>query len=104
MATSNIKPIRQAEHAVEDVSEHMSNQIASLRRQIASVSSSLEEMRDSVNARHIRDEVSHRARDAARFVGHRANEAGHVIRDNPLQTAAALTAVALLAALVFRRN
>jgi len=104
MATSNIKPIRQAEHVVEDMSEHMSSQIAALRRQLAAVSSSLEEMRESMNAHEFRDEVAHRARAAARYVGHQANSAGNVGRENPLQTAAALTAVALLAALVFRRD
>jgi len=105
MATSNIKPIRQAaEHALEDASEHMNSQIAALRRQIAAVSSSLEDMRESMHADELRDEVRHRAREAARYVGQQANTAGHVIRENPLQTAAALAAVALLAALVFRRH
>jgi len=104
MASSNIKPIRQAEHVMEDVSDRVGDQIAALRRQIASVSSSLDDMRDSMHSRHLRDEMGHRARDAARYVGHQANTAGSVMRDNPLQTAAALAAVALLAALVFRRS
>ena len=104
MASSNIKPIRQAEHVVEDLSEHMSDQVASLGRQIASISSSLEDMRHSLNSHDLREGVGHRARAAARYVGGQANTAGQEIRDNPLQTAAALAAVALLAALVFRRD
>lgn len=104
MATSNIKPIRQAEHVAEDVSEHLNSQIAALRRQIATISSSLDDMRGSIDTHELRDEVAHRARTAARYVGQQASTASHVIRENPLQTAAALTAVALLAALVFRRD
>ena len=110
MATAARRTIKRLEGTSEDISENIGAQIATLRREIASISAAVEDYsgHSVSDIRHgaveLVDQVRHQGAVAARQIGKQANVAGHVVRENPVPVIVALGTIALISALIFTRT
>lgn len=110
MATNAKRTIKRIEDAGEDVAENLGAQLAALRREIATISSAVEEYGGPAvhdmrhNAVELVDQVRHQGAAAARQIGKQANVAGHAVRENPIPVIVALGAIALISAVIFTRD
>lgn len=110
MATAAKRTIRNLEETGEEVSENISRQIASLRKEIAALAESVGDYGghtfDDVqhNALALAKEVRHQGAVVARQVSRQANVATKAVQENPLPVVVALGAIALLSAVIFMRD
>lgn len=110
MATAAKRTIKQVEDAGEDLSENISQQIAALRREIASIADAVSDYSghtfDDVqhNAVALAKEVRHQGAAVARQVSRQANVAAKSVQENPLPVIVALGTIALISALIFTRD
>lgn len=110
MATSARRAIKQIEETGGDVSEHLLHQVAALRKEIASISDAvgdysghrLHDMQH--NAVALANEVRHQGAVVAKQVGRQAGVATRAVQQNPVPVIIALGTIALISALVFRRD
>ncbi len=93
-----------------DMIDTLSNQIAQLRKELASVKTALghysENTFDDVqhNALALAREVRHGGKVVARQVSRQANVAGKVVQEHPVPVLIALGTIALLSTLLFTRD
>lgn len=80
---------------IEQGREGLEAQLASLRREIATISSAVQDLGEA---------GWEGASEVADAVGRQGRRAAEAVRDNPLPVVLGLATVALLAALVFRRD
>ena len=107
MATTAQRSIKRIRDTRDDVENDLADQIAALREEIASISSSvskysnnrLHDMQD--NAVAVVDQVRHQGAVAARQIGRQANVAGRAVQENPIPVIVALGTIALISALIF---
>lgn len=110
MATAAKQAIKRIEDTGEDFSDGLSQQIASLRREIASISDAVSEYGGSTfddvqhNAAALAKEVRHQGAIVARQVSRQANVASKAVQENPIPVLVALGTIALLSALIFTRD
>jgi hypothetical protein len=110
MATATRRTIKRIEDTSGDIGNNIGAQIAALRREIAAISSAIEDFNGpSVgDLRHgaveLVDQVRHQGAVAARQIGRQANVAGQVVRENPIPVIVALGTIALISALIFTRD
>jgi len=110
MATSAKRTIKTIEDAGDSVSDALLDQIASLRKELASISDAVSDygghrLNDvQHNAVALAKEVRHQGAVVARQVNRQATVAGKAIQDNPIPVIVALGTIALLSALIFTRD
>lgn len=110
MATAAKRIVKTTENAGESVSEALFDQVAALRREVASIADAVGDYRDHTlggvqhNALALAREVGHQGAVVARQVSRQASVAGRAVHDNPVPVIVALGAIALLSALVFTRG
>jgi len=110
MATSAKRTIKTIEDAGDSVSDALLEQIASLRKELASISDAVSDygghrLSDvQHNAVALAKEVRHQGAVVARQVNRQATVAGKAIQDNPIPVIVALGTIALLSALIFTRD
>jgi multidrug resistance efflux pump len=110
MAIFDMKAFRHAEATTEDALDTLSRQIASLRKEVASITESVNDYSGSAlgdvqhNARAIAKEVRRGSQLVARQVARQASHAGEALRDNPVPVLVALGTLALLTTLIFSRD
>jgi phage host-nuclease inhibitor protein Gam len=107
MATTAQRSIKRIRDTGNDIENDLAEQIAALREEIASISTSvskysnsrLHDMQD--NAVAVVDQVRHQGAVAARQIGRQANVAGRAVQENPIPVIVALGTIALISALIF---
>jgi hypothetical protein len=110
MAIGAKQAIRQLEHTSEEFSGNLSQQIAALRREIASIADAVHDYGGSTfndmqhNAAALAKEMRHQGAVVARQVGRRANVAGKAVQENPVPVLVTLATIALLSTLLFKRD
>ncbi|MET3925416.1 hypothetical protein [Devosia sp. 2618] len=110
MATSAKRTLKTIEHAGDNVSDALFDQIASLRKEIASISEAVSDYSghtfDDVqhNAVALAKEVRHQGAVVARQVSRQANAAGKAVQENPIPVIVVLGTIALVSALIFSRD
>lgn len=110
MATSARRAIKQIEEAGDDISDNLFRQVAALRKEIATIadavgdygSHGLHDMQH--NAVALANEVRHQGAVVAKQVGRQAGVATRAVQQNPVPVIIALGTIALISALVFRRE
>ncbi|HEY4200142.1 MAG TPA: hypothetical protein VGM83_06240 [Devosiaceae bacterium] len=103
MATAITRAVKRAEGPAEDAAERLSEQLAALREEVASISEAVSSYSGDHFANARRD-VTRIAGQVQRTSAAAAREAGHVVRENPAPTIAVLATIALLAALIFKHD
>ncbi|HTM77396.1 MAG TPA: hypothetical protein VL133_07180 [Devosia sp.] len=107
MATAARKTIKRLEDSADDVGGNISDQIASLRDEIATISESVSKYSSNRlgeaqhNAVAVVDQVRHQGAAAAKQLSRQANVAGRVVQENPIPVIVALGAIALISAFIF---
>lgn len=110
MATSTKRAIKSVGTATDDVSEALFDQIAALRKEIASISDAVSDYSGHTlsdvqhNAVALAREVRHQGAVVARQVNRQASVAGKAIQENPVPVIVALGTIALISALIFSRD
>lgn len=110
MATAAKRTIRAVEEAGDSVSDALLEQIASLRKELASISDAVNDYSGHAlggvqhNAVALAREVRHQGAAVARQVNRQASVAGKAIQENPLPVIVALGTIALISALIFSRD
>lgn len=110
MATAAKRTIKQLEDAGDDLSSNVSDQIASLRKEIASIAEAVSDYSghtfDDVqhNAVALAKEVRHQGAAVAKQVSRQATVATKAVQENPLPVIIALGTIALISALIFTRD
>ena len=110
MATSAKRALKSVEAASDSVTDALTDQIAALRRDIASISEAVAEYGGQSlsdlqhNAVALAKEVRQGSALVARQVNRQAGVAGKAIQENPVPTLVVLGTIALLSALIFRRD
>jgi ElaB/YqjD/DUF883 family membrane-anchored ribosome-binding protein len=110
MATSAKKAIKTVEDAGESVSDALFDQIAALRKEIASISEAVSDYGCHAlsdvqhNAVALAKEVRHQGAVVAREANKQAHAAGKVVQENPVPVIVVLGTIALLSALLFKRD
>ncbi|UXN69566.1 hypothetical protein N8A98_20445 [Devosia neptuniae] len=110
MATSARRAIKQIEEAGDDISDNLVRQIAALRKEIAGIADAVSDYSDhglhdvQHNALALANEVRHQGAAVAKQVSRQAGVASRAARDHPVPLIIALGTIALLSALVFRRD
>ena len=110
MATSAKRALKTAEDTSDTVSDALLEQVAALRREIASISEAVSDYGghalDEVqhNAVALARELRHQGTVVARQVNRQASVAGKVVQENPVPVIVVLGTIALLSALIFRRD
>jgi hypothetical protein len=110
MAIFPARAARQAEALSEEAFDKLSRQINLLRKELASVSASVDDYGGNTlesvqhSALAIAREVGHGSKDIARQVSHQAKRAGKAVQSDPLPVVVALGTIALLSALLFSRD
>ncbi|UJW86256.1 hypothetical protein [Devosia sp. SL43] len=110
MATAAKRAIKRAEDTGEDLADSLSQQIAALRKEIASIADAVSDYSghtfDDVqhNAVALAKEVRHQGAVVARQVSRQANVAGKAVQENPVPVIVTLATIALLSALFFTRD
>ena len=110
MATSAKRTIKAVENAGDSISDTLFDQIAALRKDIGAISDALSDYGGHSlgevqhNAVALAREVRHQGAAVARQVNRQASIAGRAIHDNPVPVVVVLGTIALLSALIFRRE
>jgi ElaB/YqjD/DUF883 family membrane-anchored ribosome-binding protein len=110
MATAARRVIRRVEDTSDDISDHLSHQIAALRREIATIADAVNDYGghtfDDVqhNAVALAKEVRHQGAVVGRQVSRQAKVAGRAVQENPIPVIVTLATIALLSALLFSRD
>jgi ElaB/YqjD/DUF883 family membrane-anchored ribosome-binding protein len=110
MATSTKKTIKTIENAGETVSDALSEQIAALRSEIASISEAVQDYGGHAlsdvqhNAVALAREVRQQGAVVARQANRQAQAAGKVVQENPVPVLVVLGTIALLSALILKRD
>ena len=110
MATAAKRALKTVEDAGEGVSDALFEQIAALRKEIASISDAVSDYGGHQlgdmqhNAVALAREVRHQGAVVARQVGRQAGVAGRAVQDNPVPVIVVLGTIALLSALIFARD
>ena len=110
MATSARRAIKQIEEAGDDISDNLIQQIAALRKEISTIADAVGDygghrVHDMQhNAVALANEVRHQGRVVAKQVGRQAGVATRAVQENPVPVIIALGTIALISALVFRRD
>lgn len=110
MASAAKRTIKTIEDTGEGVSDALFEQLAALRKEIASISEAVSDYGGDTlgdmqhNARALAKEVRHQGAVVAREVNRQASVAGKAIQENPVPVIVALGTIALLSALVFMRD
>jgi len=110
MAIAAKRALRQAEASGEEMIDNLSRQIASLRKEIASISDAVSEYSGPTfddfqhNAAAIAKEVRQQGQVVARQVGRQATYAGKAVQENPVPVLVALGTIALISAFIFTRD
>ena len=110
MATSAKRALKSVETAGDSVSDALFDQIAALRKEIATISDavadyghhSLGDLQHGAVA--LAKEVRHGSAAMARQVNRQASLAGKAIQENPVPVIVVLGTIALLSALIFKRD
>lgn len=110
MATAAKRSLKTIENAGESVSDALLDQIAALRKEIASVSDAVSDYSGHTfsdvqhNAVALAREVRQQGAVVARQANRQVSLAGKAIQDNPVPVIIALGTIALLSALIFSRD
>lgn len=110
MARSAQRAIKHIEAAGDDISDEIFTQLASLRKEIASIADSASKYSgnrfDDVqhNALALADDFRHQGEKVARQVGKQARIATKAAQDNPVPLVVALGAIALASIWIFSRD
>lgn len=110
MATSAKRALKSVETAGDSVSDALFDQIAALRKEIASISEAVGDYGGHTlgdlqhNAVALAKEVRHGSAVMARQVNRQATVAGKAIQENPVPVIVVLGTIALLSALIFTRD
>lgn len=110
MATAAKKTLKTIEDAGENVSDALFDQIAALRKEIASISEAVSDYGGHAlsdvqhNAVALAKEVRHQGAVVAREANKQAHAAGKVVQENPVPVIVVLGTIALLSALLFKRD
>ncbi|MGB3339246.1 MAG: hypothetical protein WBA73_18880 [Devosia sp.] len=110
MATSAKRTRKTVEDTADSVSDALFDQIAALRKEIASISDAVSDYSGHTfgdmqhNAVALAKEVRHQGAVVARQVNRQASVAGKAIQDNPVPVIVVLGTIALLSALLFTRD
>ncbi|GLQ09732.1 hypothetical protein GCM10007913_16640 [Devosia yakushimensis] len=110
MATSARRAIKQIEETGDDISDNLIHQVAALRKEIATIADAVGDygghrLHDvQHNAVALANEVRHQGAVVARQVGRQAGVATRAVQQNPVPVIIALGTIALISALVFRRD
>jgi hypothetical protein len=110
MATAAKRTRKTVEDTADSVSDVLIEQIAALRKEIASISDAVSDYGGHTfgdvqhNAAALAKEVRHQGAVVARQVNRQASVAGKAIQDNPVPVIVVLGTIALLSALLFTRD
>lgn len=110
MAISRKRALKAVEHGSEDVMETLSASIATLRSEIASIADAVNDYSGhrfsdlQHGASAFAREVQHQLPVVAKSVSRQASAATRAVRNDPLPTIVVLGTIALVSALVFRRD
>lgn len=110
MATSAKRTIKTAEVTADSVSDALFDQIAALRKEIASISDAVSDYSGHTfgdlqhNASALAREFRQQGAVVARQVNRQAGVAGKAIQENPVPVIVALGTIALISALIFSRD
>lgn len=110
MATAAKRTIKTVENAGEGISDALLDQIAALRKEIASISDAVGEYGGHAlsdvqhNAVALAKEVRQQGALVGREVNRQAHVAGKVVQENPVPVLVVLGTIALLSTLLFRRD
>lgn len=110
MAISRSRAIKHAEATGEEVFENLSQQIASLRKELGSLAAAVNEysghgLEDvQHNAVALAREVREGGKIVARRVARQAGHAGEIVRENPLPVIIAVGTLALLSTFLLTRD
>lgn len=110
MATAAKRTLKSIEQAGEGVSDALIDQIESLRKEVAAMSTAvskysghaLDDVQHGVAA--LAKDMRHQGTAVARQVTRQASAAGKAVQENPVPVIVALGVVALLSALIFTRE
>lgn len=110
MATSARRTIKQIEEAGDDISDNLVQQIAALRKEISTIADAVGDYGGhrfhdvQHNAVALANEVRHQGTAVAKQVSRQAGVASRAVQENPVPVIIALGTIALISALVFRRD
>lgn len=110
MATAAKRTIKTIEDAGDSVSDALFDQIAALRKEIASISEAVGDYGGHAlgdvqhNAVALAKEVRHQGAVVAREANRQAHAAGKVVQENPVPVIVILGTIVLLSTLLFRRD
>jgi hypothetical protein len=110
MAISTKNTLKTIEHAGENVSDTLSEQIAALRSEIAAISEAVQDFGGHAlsdvqhNAAALAREVRQQSAIVAREANRQAHAAGKVVQENPVPVLVVLGTIALLSALILKRD
>ena len=110
MAIAAKRALRHAEASGEEMIDNLSHQIAMLRKEIASITEAVNDYSGSTledvqhNAVVLAREMRKGGELVARQVGRNAGRAGKAVQENPVPVIVALGTIALISALIFRRD
>jgi vacuolar-type H+-ATPase subunit H len=110
MATSRKRALKSIEDAGDNVSDVLFDQIAALRKEIASISETVSNYGGHTlsdvqkNATALAREIQHQGAAVAHQVNRQAHVAGRAIQQNPVPVIVALGTIVLLSALIFKRD
>ena len=110
MAMSAKRTIRAARKDGEDITDALLDQIASLRKELAEITSQVNDYGGHAlsdvqyNAVALAKEVRHQGSIALREANKQAHVAGKAVQENPIPVIAVLGTIALLSALLFTRD
>lgn len=110
MATAARRTVKTVEDASDGVSDALFDQIAALRKEIASISEAVGDYGGHAmgdvqhNAVALAKEVRHQGAVVAREANRQAHAAGKVVQENPVPVIVILGTIALLSTLLFRRD
>jgi hypothetical protein len=110
MATSAKRTLKPLEDTADSISDTLFDQIAALRKDIGAVADALSDYGSHSlgevqhNALALAKEVRQQGAAVARQVNRQASMAGKAIHDNPVPVVVVLGTIALLSALIFRRE
>lgn len=110
MAMAAKRALRHAEASGEELIDNLSRQIALLRKEIASISETVNDYSGSTlsdvqhNALALAKDFRDGGKLVARQVSRQANYAGQAVKENPVPVIVALATIALISALIFKRD
>ncbi len=110
MATATKRTVKALENASESAPDALLEQLAALRKEIASISEAVSDYGGHAlgdvqrNAAALAREVRQQGVVVGREVNRQAHVAGKVVQENPVPVLVVLGTIALLSTLLFRRD